>query len=57
MVLHPVLIPLCFMQVIPSDGKISVSLWDLVDANAEALKAWLVENLGSECSHEVQIFL
>lgn len=36
---------------IPSDGLVSVSLWDTTDASA--LKAWLDENLGSDCINTV----
>jgi hypothetical protein len=35
------------LQVIPSDGLTSVSLWDT--CAPEALKTWLDENLGSDC--------
>ncbi|GBF87757.1 hypothetical protein Rsub_00468 [Raphidocelis subcapitata] len=37
--------------VIPTDGLISVSLWDVADP--DALKAWLDENLGSDCINQV----
>jgi hypothetical protein len=39
------------LQVLPSGGLISVSLWDVDDP--EALKAWLDENLGQDCANEV----
>lgn len=42
-------------QVLPSDGLISVSLWDTTDA--DALKNWLDENLGSDCISQVILLL
>ena len=38
--------------VVPSDGRVSVSLWDTTDA--AALKQWLDENLGSDCITSVR---
>lgn len=41
-------------MVVPSDGLVSVSLWDTADPNA--LKEWLEENLGSDCiSHVCEV--
>jgi hypothetical protein len=38
-------------KVVPSDGLISVSLWDTQDP--DALKEWLDENLGGDCVSEI----
>eukprot|EP00877_Chromochloris_zofingiensis_P013878 jgi/Chrzof1/8744/Cz03g22220.t1 len=38
-------------MVVPSDGNISISLWDVEDI--AALKEWLDENLGTDCVSEI----
>jgi hypothetical protein len=45
------LLLLLLLQVVPSDGLTSVSLWDTVDP--AGLQEWLAENLGSDCRTEL----
>lgn len=39
------------LQILPTDGTLSVSLWDA--PSAEAVTGWLDENLNQDGSHEV----